>query len=387
MGFKMETSKELVIVEKANALSVFSEDDGLAPFLSKIRAELDLFVPDVSTKKGRDEIASIAFKVSKSKAYLDGVGKDLVADLKELPKKIDASRKAMRETLDSWRDDVRKPLTDWEKAEEARLFGHASALSALSSLAANLQGACSADIQARLADVKAIELGDHWQEFALKAAEAKDRAIADITAALDACIKNEAAQAELARLREEAEARAQNDRDEAIARDAAEKVRAEMAAEAEKVRAEAAAAAAAAEAAAERAREDAQAAASAAAEKARADAERAKVDAERVEMGLRLAAEKAEREKLEAQQRADKAVRDAKAMAELAAQNERNRQADEQAEADRQLKEREKNKAHKAAINNAAKMAFIAGGMTEDVATMAVKLIAKGLIPAITINY
>ena len=50
-------------------------------------------MPDVTTKKGRDAIASIAHKVARSKTALDNIGKELVAELKDVPKKIDAERK------------------------------------------------------------------------------------------------------------------------------------------------------------------------------------------------------------------------------------------------------------------------------------------------------
>ena len=354
----MTESTDLVVIQKETALTVFSADNGLDPFLAKIRAEIDSFVPDVSTKKGRDAIASIAFKVAKSKTYLDGVGKDLVAELKELPKKIDASRKEMRDTLDAWKDEVRKPLTDWELAEEARIKANQDAIEAIATLGTDLDGLSLDMLKASLDKVSAVELGDAWQEFAALAGTVKDKALAALTKAIDARVKYDAEQAELARLRAEAEARAQKEREEAIAREAAEqeRIKAERAAQAER------------ESVAKR----------------EADA---KAEAERRELELRLTAEKAEREKLEAQQRAEQAVRDAAAMAEKAAQAERQRQADELAELDRQAKAREKDKAHKAAINNAALSAFIAGGMTEECAKLAVTLIAKGLIDNVKINY
>ncbi len=43
--------------------------------------------------------------------------------------------------------------------------------------------------------------------------------------------------------------------------------------------------------------------------------------------------------------------------------------------------------AHKAAINRAALDAFVQGGMPEDCAKQAIKLIAKGQIPNIRITY
>ena len=44
-------------------------------------------------------------------------------------------------------------------------------------------------------------------------------------------------------------------------------------------------------------------------------------------------------------------------------------------------------KAHKTAINRAALDAFVTGGMTEECAKLAVTLIAKKAIPAISISY
>ncbi len=114
----MSTETQLAIVPpKETALQVFQQANGLDPYLQQIRAEIDSFVPDVSTKKGRDAIASIAHKVARSKTALDNVGKELVAELKEIPKKIDAERKRMRDTLDAWKDEVRAPLNEWEQAE------------------------------------------------------------------------------------------------------------------------------------------------------------------------------------------------------------------------------------------------------------------------------
>ncbi|PJI51709.1 hypothetical protein CTI14_54980, partial [Methylobacterium radiotolerans] len=60
-----------------------------------------------SSGSGCAPIASLAFKVRKVKTALDGIGKDQVDRLKEIPKKIDAERKRMRETLDALADEVR----------------------------------------------------------------------------------------------------------------------------------------------------------------------------------------------------------------------------------------------------------------------------------------
>lgn len=91
------------------------------------------FVPDITTAKGRKEIASLAYKVAQTKTYLDGLGKDLVAELKEIPKLIDANRKTVRDRLDELKAKARQPLTDYEeeqariKAEEAKAAAEALA--------------------------------------------------------------------------------------------------------------------------------------------------------------------------------------------------------------------------------------------------------------------
>lgn len=111
---------ELVVIEKSNIVTVFTESNAIDPILKKIADDARSIVPDVSTPAGRKNIASIAYKVAQAKTYLDGLGKDLVDEMKEVPKKIDANRKLMRDFLDNLKDEVRLPLTEWEE-EQARI--------------------------------------------------------------------------------------------------------------------------------------------------------------------------------------------------------------------------------------------------------------------------
>ena len=353
-------SAEMQLAEvppKETALQVYSSTNGLDPFLQKIREEIDGFVPDVTTRKGREAIASIAYKVARSKTALDNVGKELVAELKEVPKKIDAERKRMRDLLDGWQAEVRQPLTEWEQREEARKAKHQAGIDQI-----NLRLECrdldAAELKSNIAWLESMAIGEDWEEFETEAARAKDKALVALRDALVVREKYEAEQAELERLRAEAAAREQKEREERIAREAAE---------AERLAAE------------RRAQEERDAA-------ARRETE-AKAAAERRELELKLAAERAEREALEATQRAEQAERDAQARAEQAAAAERKRQADEQARIEAEAKAREANKAHQKAINNEALAAFIAGGMPEECAKQAITLIAKRCIPHITISY
>ncbi|MBW5935365.1 hypothetical protein [Klebsiella michiganensis] len=122
----MSEITDLVVIEKKNAMAVFTNNDQLDPLIELIEKEARSLVPDVTTKKGRDAIASMAHKVARSKTYIDNAGKDLVAELKALPKQIDESRRVVRERLDALKDEVRRPLTEWE-AEQARIAAEKAA--------------------------------------------------------------------------------------------------------------------------------------------------------------------------------------------------------------------------------------------------------------------
>lgn len=112
------SNNELVLIEEGGDLSKVFEPKGIDDLLAKIRAEVNGFVPDLSTAKGRSEIASMAAKVARSKTFVDKAGLEYVTRLKALPKKIDEERKRWRDTCDQIRDEVRQPLTEWEEEQD-----------------------------------------------------------------------------------------------------------------------------------------------------------------------------------------------------------------------------------------------------------------------------
>lgn len=114
----LNMSSELIVIEKKDAMAVFTNRELITPLLLKIEeaAKID---EDVTTEKGRKAIASMAYKVAQSKSYIEGHGKELAAELKEIPKLVDSNRKYAKDFLDDLRDRVRKPLDDWEAAKAA----------------------------------------------------------------------------------------------------------------------------------------------------------------------------------------------------------------------------------------------------------------------------
>lgn len=323
----MSEVTDLVVIEKANALTVFKSADQIEEILAKVEREVMSFVPDVTTAKGRKEIASLAYRVSQTKSYLDGLGKDLVADLKEIPKLIDANRKTVRDRLDALRDKARQPFTEWEEEQE------------------RIKAEEQAKIKAE-EDRKQFE-SDH--EIALLMNEKHDREA-----------KEKAEEAERQRIAHEEELKRQAA--EQAKREAEEKAAAELAA-------------------AKKREEDAIA--------ARAKAELlAKQTQERAEQEAKDAAAKAEAEKkaaIEAEQRkaqeeADRIKREAEAK-EAARLAEEKRIADEKAAREADVK-------HRKAVGTEIVNALTANtSISRDQAIEVLKAMMDGMVPRTQINY
>ncbi|HBQ2655425.1 TPA: hypothetical protein ACF27G_001548 [Klebsiella pneumoniae] len=323
----MSEIMDLVVIEKKNAMAVFTNNDQLDPLIEAIEKEARSLVPDVTTKKGRDAIASMAHKVARSKTYIDNAGKDLVAELKALPKQIDESRRVVRERLDALKDEVRRPLTEWEeeqeriKAEEAMLALHVEALVMNEEFDRQLAARIESDHEMALLMNDAFD-----REQADKAAEAERQRIAH-----EEEIKRLAAAAAA----REVEQRAQREREEAAHREAVLKAQAEQA-ERDRIAAE---------------------------QKAEAD-KQAAVEAER-----RKAQEEADRIRREAEQR------------EQARLAEEKRKADEQARREADVK-------HRKAVGTEIVKALLANtSLTRDQAIEVLTAIKDGNIPHTGISY
>ena len=277
----MSEIMDLVVIEKKNAMAVFTNNDQLDPLIEAIEKEARSLVPDVTTKKGRDAIASMAHKVARSKTYIDNAGKDLVAELKALPKQIDESRRVVRERLDALKDEVRRPLTEWEaeqeriKAEEAMNALHAEALEMNIKFDQELAAKFEADHEMALLMDKDID-----RERADKAAEAERQRIAreeEIKRQAEEKAKREAAE----KAQREIDAAAAREREAILAKERAERERIEAQQRAEREQREAA----------ERAEREKQAAVEAERRKAKEEADRIRREAEQREQA-RLAEEK-----------------------------------------------------------------------------------------------
>lgn len=216
---------ELIIeLPKDTALQVFTEPQGVDKYINQIRQEALSLVPDITTKKGRDEIASVAHWVSRSKTYLEKTGKDLCdaerAKIDVTLKAVMASRKRVESELDAIRDKVRKPLTDWENAESERKSKIESRIEAMQRLPEI--GSNSDAITKHLRRLESTEIDESFCEFTAEAALARTRSIKECRAKLEAQLQVENDQKELAELKAKQAEQDRINREREIATKAAE---------------------------------------------------------------------------------------------------------------------------------------------------------------------
>ena len=353
------TQAQLVVIEPTTAVALFTEGQGVAELLADIRQKATSLVPDITTAKGRKEIASIAFSVAKTKTYLDGFGKELTDKYKEIPKRIDANRKLIRDYLDALKDEVRAPLTQYEAAEEARVAALQSRLARLNELGSSASiEIAAADLQVMLNEVEQNALDDTWQELLPQATVAKELAAKRLGEALAARQKYEAEQAELEQLRQKQAEQDRIDRERLIAEQAAEQARRE---EENRQRLE--------REAAQHREQEAQRQALAARERE----EQARRDAEAAELAR--------------QQAEANAARMAEEAAARAAEQERQRIELEQARKQQEDERRAADMEHRRTINNAILMDLMGLGIEEGKAINLIKHIANNKIAHLTINY
>lgn len=322
----MSEIMDLTVIEiKPEQAPTLYRAGGLDAYLEQIRQAVNE-VPDLTTKKGRDRVASLAAQVSRSKTAIEKPGREYLKRLKEAVRPAEAEIKRFVDACDELRDATRKPLTEWEaeqeriKAEEAMNALHAEALEMNIKFDQELAAKFEADHEMALLMDK-----DFDRERADKAAEAERQRIAreeEIKRLAEEKAKREAEE----RHRTELEAAARREAEERAAKERAERERIEGIQRAEREK-------------------------------------QAAVEAER-----RKAQEEADRIRREAEQREQARLAEEKRKAE----EESRRAADVE---------------HRRGINTAAVQALINQGIPHEWAKACIIAVALGKVPATTIKY
>lgn len=350
---------ELQELETNVIVQAFNSDGGMQSIIDQIKSQIGSVVADVSTAKGRKEIASLAYKVAQSKSAIDAEGKKLKEQYTIITSRIDADRKLAREQLDAERDRIRQPLTDWENAEKERVANHEAELFNIrETVEIAKQDKNAEQIKEAIEKLEALVIDSSFEEYEERAKLAKYETLEALRPILDARIQYEAEQDELERLRVAEAERVQRERDERIAREAAEQAKREAEA------------------------------------KAQAEAER--VQREKLEAEQREARLQAEKEAAELREQAlkQKAIEDAKqaeidkqkAIEAEAARIKAEAEAQAKAEADAQAK-REANLAHRKRISNEALKGLTDLGIDIETAKTVLKAINEQKVPHVSIKF
>ncbi|TDN64285.1 hypothetical protein [Scandinavium goeteborgense] len=243
----MSEVTDLTVIEiKPDQAPVLYTPNGLEAFLEQIRQAVNE-VPDLSTKKGRDRVASLAAQVSRSKTAIEKPGREYLKRLKEAVKPAEVEIKRFVNACDELRDETRRPLTEWEAEQERirveeefnalheealvmnRMFDdqRATQIEADHEMALLMNDKFDRDReeQRRLAEQAQRERDDRLKqeaaEQAKRDAEEKHKAELEATARREAEAKAATERAE--RERVEAEQRAEREKQEATARAEREK--------------------------------------------------------------------------------------------------------------------------------------------------------------------
>lgn len=353
-------SNELQILNQNSIVTAFATKGGINEIFERVAQEVRKEVPDVTTKKGRDAIGSLAMKVSKSKKIVEDAGKNLVAEQKAQIKLIDDDRIAVVKMFDALRDEVLAPRDAYEKAESDRIEFHKNAIKDIENLfhLANADCYNSVEIKANIEKLKSIDVNDSFEEFQDQAKLAKYESLDLLDKLLLKTEKKEQYEAELEKQRIAEQERLQREHEERIAQQAAENARieAERKAQEEIVK-----------------------------------VEREKQEAIEREAKLKHEAEQAIIREQQAKESAEKAAKQAEIDKQNAIEAERLRiKQQQEAEAAHVAKleaQRKANIEHMRQINNDIFSSIIKTGITEDQAKEIIKLIAKNEVPHVSIKY
>lgn len=323
--------------------TIFDSGESLERVLVQIEERARSEVFDMEDEVSRRACASLAYKVSRSMSAIGDVGDKQAAVLRADWDAINVHRRTAKLRLSALRDKVREPLNAWQKIEADRVAAHEDRLLSLTTFGDFTMALGSAKIADAIDNVHQIVIDERWEEFEVRASEAKGEALAHLNDIAVGAAEAGAAMVELTKLRLEKE-----QRDEADRRDE----------ERRKIRIRETAAA-------DQARRKAQ-------EEAATDLEAERDNSELEVREAKLRADRAEQDAREAVEREREEVA-ARTQAESLAQ--RKREADE---------------AHRERIKDAASNAIVAfsvGSSSLEYSRAIIDAIDAGQIPHVTITY
>ena len=365
------TTTELALVLTEGQIVTAFKSQGLEDILKGIEAAAKEFAADPSTEKGRREIASMAYKIARTKTAIDEQGKRMTEEQRALIDAINADRRKARERLDNLKDEVRQPLTEFENREKERIAGHTHAVNELKQPEQHEAVTMLTDeLQGELESIERLFRNREWEEFGSLAKRTFEETRDRLKSLIAQREKEAAEKAELERLRKEAEERERKEREAQIAKEAEERALKQ------------------AEEAARKEREESERRAKAEAKRIEDERRKEREEYARKEREAREKEERLQREKAEAEERAKREVEEANRRA----KEEAERKESERIEAERKAKEaeakRQANADHRKRVKIDAYHSLVDAAQVDgETAKRVLAAIDAGRVKHVTINY
>ena len=185
-------------LKKAVIIPTFSDTAKVDKLVAKFGAEALSVIPDMSNRKGRDVIKSMAFKVSQTKTgVIAQMIKPSIEQAKKVISEVGKGKKHFETKMDALRDEVRAPLNKWEAdekiREEKRIDDIHTKIKGIHAIAtfnpSNPPG--KIEIASLMEAVDSIVCEDGFAEFTQDALQAKSKVKEVLTEKLNAIIQQE----------------------------------------------------------------------------------------------------------------------------------------------------------------------------------------------------
>ena len=228
----------LMKVDRMTAAEIFIPGN-MDPILVAIREEVTRQAAEIdkTTTAGLKQLGSLAYKVTKSKTFIESQRKSLVAAEKKRLQAIDTEGRRIWDILEGIADEVRKPLTDWEQIDKDRKARLETTLLELLDYGKVHYAATAEQIKEAIDRLNAIDTSA-MEEYSGLAASHKSNSLKELNAALTAQLEIDKAKAENERLKAEAQERETQERAISAARFAREAAEKEAEAERQRLLAE-----------------------------------------------------------------------------------------------------------------------------------------------------
>lgn len=182
---------------------------------------------DATTQAGRAAIISRAHLFTRSKTFVDGIGKDTVSDWTQKTKEVNAERKFFRDEMDRIKTETRRLVTEFEAAEKQRVEFVTRNFQFIRDWHHSLRfDMTSPQLKTEKEMLQKIEINkEHFGDLIEESTKIKEHQLGIVTARIGKALHEEQQAAELAKLKTEAAERAKKDEEDRLRKEGEEKAK------------------------------------------------------------------------------------------------------------------------------------------------------------------